>query len=267
MAESACNPDLAALDLARQLCLISGAKDALLFGSRARGDHLPESDVDIMLIDPVLPVTEVTAKSMLNQVIPSAFGADILLMEEKQLAHRRMKVNDLVWTAWKGGILAMSGENLEYRGEWDYEEEQVNWEDVDGRLENALQEVRSLEAIDSMGIHENFADQTIGRSAQFALENAYKAALASEGLEYPQRGERGHSLSYLAQEVRRAWGLIPDEELPGQRLTFLSARAGRGSCDTSNPPLDKIDVVRGTLDAVARITGRIQAKRDEEPSQ
>ena len=103
MAESACNPDLAALELARQLCLISGAKDALLFGSRARGDHLPESDVDIMLIDPVLPVTEVTAKSMLNQVIPSAFGADILLMEEKQLAHRRMKVNDLVWTAWKGG--------------------------------------------------------------------------------------------------------------------------------------------------------------------
>ena len=98
----------------------------------------------------------------------------------------------------------MSGENLEYRGEWDYEEEQVNWEDVDGRLENALQEVRSLEAIDSMGIHENFADQTIGRSAQFALGERIqsgsgigRSGIPPKGRKRPQpqlpgpRGEKG----------------------------------------------------------------------------
>ena len=44
------NADRLALDVARQIHRNAGAKQTYLFGSRAGGDHLPISDIDLLVI-------------------------------------------------------------------------------------------------------------------------------------------------------------------------------------------------------------------------
>ena len=50
MTTQAIKTDRRALDVARKIHSMAESEQTILFGSRARGDHRPDSDVDVLII-------------------------------------------------------------------------------------------------------------------------------------------------------------------------------------------------------------------------
>ena len=89
------NCDLRALKIATTLREASGAEAAILFGSRARGDHRVDSDVDILLISERQPPEQ--ALRQLREIasltqrlnIPEASGVDVGCMTPGEFMQKR----------------------------------------------------------------------------------------------------------------------------------------------------------------------------------
>ena len=235
---------------------------AILFGSRARGDYLTDSDIDVAIIT-AEPVPEdrrleidAMARTAAKSLHPDCPGADMSFLTVAELLEGRVKKNTLANSIAKEGKLIMNGHAAGRDAE--FEEESVNWDDVDARVTSALEAVAGMEVlVDSA----RSPERLIGYAAQQALEHAYKALIAAHGGTYPTGGRDGHNLRILISRVQEVMG--QDFPVPGVNWQNLTEYAGVGRYQDDQPPLgDRQGLSREISVAVADIIGHIP-QRDQ----
>ncbi len=98
-------PQEAILDVVEQIKTKFKPDKIILFGSYARGDHRPESDVDLLVVMPTeLKPSEQALKILRN--IKYHFGLDLIVRTPREL-ERRIKLGDffLREAVGKGNVL------------------------------------------------------------------------------------------------------------------------------------------------------------------
>ena len=209
---------------------------AILFGSRARGTHQTDSDIDIAIItsdrvpeDRRLDIDAIAERAA-KFLHPDSPGADLSFLTVAELLEGRIKKNTLANSIAKEGKSIMDGSTAGYDPE---QEEAINWEDVDARLRSAQEAVTDLEVL---AADHRASDRAIGYFGQQALEHAYKALIAAHGETYPAGGRDGHNLRILMRRVQEVIG--QDFPVPGFNWQSLTAFAGVGRYEDDQPPLD-----------------------------
>ena len=250
-------PDPDAVAVVRAVFDHVGPIQAILFGSRVRGDYLSDSDIDIAVItaDPVPEARRLDidgiAEKIAKALHPDAPYTDVSFLTVAELRAGRVKKNTLANSIAKEGKPVMDGSSV--GDDTSDQEELVNWDDVDARVTSALEALAGMEVlVDSA----RSPERLIGYAAQQALEHAYKALIAAHGESYPTGGRDGHNLRILANRVREVMG--QDFPVPGQNWQTLTAYAGVGRYQDDQPPLG--DWQRMSLEiscAVVDIIGHI----------
>lgn len=257
--------DRRALDLARNLHRVADAEQTILFGSRARGDYRTDSDLDILIVKEELPSEQWLenlrnqARQMQKSQLPEASGIDVICMTGAQFKSQRNLKNNLANAIAKQGAAVVPDENLEYGLQ--NEEENIDWEDVETKLKDAQGAARWLEAIAAAGVLAAGDDKQIGRIAQNALENAYKAVLGAHGLEYPTSGRDGHNLRILTELLREGLPMSMDEAAPGEQHRYLTEFGGAAIYAHEHQPLDRERIASEIPEAVARLSEMVEVAK------
>lgn len=103
------NEHEAAMDLARQVHEMAGANQTFLFGSRARGDHRPDSDVDVAIIlnsppsEDALKAVRSEARRLQLQQLPGSSGIDVFSMTLEEFGRGATLRNHIANTILKQG--------------------------------------------------------------------------------------------------------------------------------------------------------------------
>ena len=293
-------PQATALMTARWVHDRARAVKTYLFGSRARGDHHLDSDIDILIITDELPeekqldIIREEARQIQKETMPEASGVDVLAMTLEDFRKRRRLINNLAWTINKEGIMAMSQENFNYdRYHEDDEEEDYNnteledpqqdqsgnypdetnrdkidWEDVDLRRKDSTGYANDIELFSEANILEEQSDKSFGHVAQQALENAYKTLLGANGKPYPTSGRDGHNLRILLEEIREYSLWSEDQEVPGQNYQYLTAFSASQIYSHEHMPLDKQAIARDIPDAVESLMAAVEeTERQNQPAE
>ena len=283
-------PQATALVMARWVHNRARAVRTYLFGSRAKRDHYPDSDIDILIVTDELPeekqldIIREEARQVQKETMPKASGVDVVAMTLEDFQKRRRLINNLAWTINKEGIMAMSQETLEYdRYHEDDEDEDYNcpeldhpqqdqaenypdesnrdkidWGDVDLRRKDSTGYASDIELFREVNILDRQSDKTFGHTAQQALENAYQTLLGLHGKPYPTGGSDGYNLRILMEKIRQ-YSVWPNEqEIPGQNYQYLTAFAGRQIYSHEHMPLDKDAIARDIPDAVESIMTAVE---------
>lgn len=235
---------------------------AILFGSRSRGDYLTDSDIDIAVItaDPTpedrrLDIDEIAERAA-KALHPDAPSTDVSFLTVAELRAGRVKKNTLANSIAKEGRPIMDGSSAGH--DIGNQEEPVNWDDVDARVTSALEAVAGMEVLVES---DRSPERLIGYAAQQALEHVYKALIAAHGESYPTGGRDGHNLRILVNRVQEVMG--QDFQVPGAPWQTLTAYAGVGRYQDDQPALgDRQSMSREISAAVADIMSHIP-ERDQ----
>ena len=277
------SPDPEAIELARWVHRASGSRRTYLFGSRARGDHRPDSDIDLLIIGDTaedeqwMEELRKQARTVQKEAMKEASGIDVLYMTRKEFQRGRRLINNLAYTIAKEGVDIMSDERLVYNDHPGYDDEDdpeednqeydnrydnivavdynTDWQDVDVRNKDATDYADSIEVwleIDTQFL-ERQADKPFGHTAQQALENGYKAVLGAHGLEYPTSGRDGHNLRLLITQIRRDLDWPEERLVPGENHQYLTAFGGAQLYAHEHLPLDKLRIAREVPEAVREL--------------
>ena len=220
---------------------------AVLFGSRARGTHRPDSDIDIAII-----TTEAVAEDardaydrIAEQAAaghPEAPSAHVAFLTVAKFLDERVRKNTVANNIAREGTPVIHEESAGYSP--GFEEDAVNWSDVDARAQDAQGLVIDLEIMASSG---RASEKMVRYIAQQCLEHAYKALIASRGERYPAGGRDGHNLRILADRAQELWGLVsrfrggngkPLSPMPALAAMPMNSRhwATASSCIVKSPP-------------------------------
>ena len=197
-----------AFEITRLVHERAGANQTFLFGSRARGDHRQDSDVDVAIIMQRAPTEEQLeairseARQFQLDHLPEASGIDVLCITLEEFLKNAMLRNNMANTIAREGKAVAEG--TEYR--FDYSDEDIDWQDVEVRIRDAVGYAGSLEVNLEAGSIEMMFDKSVGRDGQAALENAYKSLLGASGFSYPTSGRDGHNLRILVEKSGRTSG-------------------------------------------------------------
>ena len=113
--------DSRALSIAEQLHHMAGARQTILFGSRARGDYRNDSDLDILILKDALPPGKWLeqfrdrARALQKKQLPEASGIDVICMTPAQFDFRRKLRNNLANSIAKQGAAVVPDERLGVR--------------------------------------------------------------------------------------------------------------------------------------------------------
>lgn len=191
-------PDRTALEVAKAVQSQMPADTVILFGSRARGDHRPNSDVDLMIISDSGPgagsgLAARVAREYF-QDNPPRLRVDVVTMDVKTFNYCRRAKNHVAAQAFRDGVL-MSDQNLDLSGRHEdgYSD---SWPDVKERLRAAY---RHLGAFGREIDHADGVQEIYGFHAQQAVENAIKAWLSAADLDY----RSVHDLREVADQILR----------------------------------------------------------------
>ena len=170
----------------------------ILFGSRARGDHRPDSDIDLMVITDAADTaaTEIKAKLAARERLRSLqtdIGVDVVTMTVNAFRRACRANQHVAGQAHNQGIW-MSSESLD----------NITPE-PDGYPDHWPETVRRLQTVEEWLYHvndmlaqESGPQRVMGFGAQQAVENALKAWLSTHNL--PRN--YGHELMPLWDEIR-----------------------------------------------------------------
>ena len=252
--------DWRAIEVAREIHRMAEPEQTILFGSRARGDHRPDSDIDVLIIRKHSPTEEWLddlrdrARTLQKARLPEASGIDVICMTVDEFAGRRHLRNNLANSIAKQGapILPQSQEQAEPP------EESIDWDDVDGKINDAVNAANDLTALAQSGIISTFSDKQLGRIAQNALENAYKAVLGAHGFEYPTSGGSGHNLRIITERIRQHQIIPEGAPMPGEEHRYLTEFGGAALYSHEHLPLDKESIARDVPQAVATLRDLVE---------
>ena len=191
-------PDRTAIEVARAVQSAMAPDKVILFGSRARGDHRPNSDVDLLIISdsgPVIATGE--ARRVAREYFqrnPPRLRVDVVTMDARTFNYCRRAKNHVAAQAFRDGVL-MSDENFDISGRHEdgYPD---SWPDVRERLQAAYRHIRAFHRL----VDFDESDQEMyGFHAQQAVENAIKAWLSAANLNY----RSVHDLREVADQILR----------------------------------------------------------------
>ena len=189
-------PDAIALAAAQAAQTAVAPDTVILFGSRARGDHRPDSDVDLLVI---CDNNEVHAAGRARRAVKSHFKArppqlelDIVTIGREKFNYARRAKNHIAAQALRDGII-MSGETMDCANPCD-DNYLASWPDVKERMLAAYRHLRTFHREIS---HPEGEQENYGFHAQQAVENALKAWLSAADLEYG----RIHDLQEIAEKI------------------------------------------------------------------
>ena len=293
-------PQATALEMAKWVHDRARAVRTYLFGSRARGDHHLDSDIDILIITDKLPeekaldIIREEARKAQKKTMPEVSGVDVVAMTLQDFQKRRRLINNLAWTIDKEGIMAVGEETLDYgryhegdededynNSEPDHpqqdrpdnyldesETDRIDWEDVDLRRKDSTGCASDIELWREANILEGLSDKSFGHTAQQALENAYQVLLGANGHSYPTGGNDGHNLRILLEKIRKHSTWPPEQEVPGESYQYLTEFADRKIHTHEHLPLGKHAIARDIPDAVeSLITAVEETERQNRPAE
>ncbi|MCY3638585.1 MAG: nucleotidyltransferase domain-containing protein [Chloroflexi bacterium] len=245
--------DPKAVAVARAVYDAVALDSVILFGSRARGDYRPDSDIDLMLIHdaPLSRDDYYKAGDAAYDAIEETFGkrgvvgVDLLLMSKSKYNQCRGGINHVAAQAARDGV-DMNGEKPEYEPD----PESFDWGDINQRVINTDRELITLEGL----IESNLPQEAIGFHAQQANENILKAWISAVGLEYINT----HDLEELLGIIKS----VPDELVTpaGVELRWLTEYTVKYRYQGAALVMDDPQMLfRMIDDAVAAIYERIKA--------
>ena len=180
----------------------------ILFGSRARGDHRPDSDVDLLVIHEGNGVSAAgRAKRAVKAYFkanPPRLGCDIVTITRERFHYACRAQNHVAGQALRDGTV-MNGERLDHengrdggqgdgRGDGRDGGYPRSWPDVRERIRAAY---RHLGTFDREITHPDGYQENYGFHGQQAVENALKGWLSAAGISYG----RSHDIEELADEA------------------------------------------------------------------
>lgn len=165
------------------------ARCVILYGSRARGDHRPDSDIDLAI---VAAETELEAQQRhdLRERARAAAGEsfhhiDVIVWTETEYRTKKRSINHVAGRAWREGLI-LYGDHPTLAGE-----------EIVSELDNARELMRmcqrQLRGINNMHDETMFPEELFGFHAQRGAELALKGWITLLG----QRYERTHNVADL----------------------------------------------------------------------
>lgn len=266
-AKSDGNADPKAVAVARAVYDAAPLDSVILFGSRARGDHRPDSDIDLMLIHsaPVSNDEYIKASKAARAAIERLYddrriGVDLLRMPMSAYLRCRGGINHVTAQAARDGV-DMNGDKQEY----ERDPEPYDWGDIRQRVINANRNLIDMEA----GLAASQSQEIIGFLAQQAVENILKAWISAVGASY----RNTHNLEGILAIIKQ----MPEEpDTPaGEELYWLTEYAVRyryeGAVLEMDDPIDLYERILFVVEAIeARIktlTGVDELPRYTPPTQ
>ena len=244
-------PDLRACAVARAVGDAAHPHTVILFGSRARGDFTPDSDIDLLIITGTRNVSHeeyqrnsAAAHQKAREVYGHSIGVDLVHLAEEDFHHCRRARNHVAGQAVRDGF-DVNGEKVTYDNP-----DPTNWPDIRQRIINAERELRVLEDL----VEANSAREAIGFHAQQAIENALKGWISALDDDY----RNTHDLANLTAIVRRH----PEEnDTPaGERLAWLTDYAVIYRYQGAQVQMDdRFELFFAVTETVEAIIARIRA--------
>lgn len=255
--------DASALAVAQAVLQHTGAAEVILFGSRARGDHRPDSDIDLLLVHPARNDDAVRDKARCAAAAKSAavYGqrtpVDFVWFTPQEFDWLRRSINSVAAIAAKEGI-AMNGPPAGASPSNESDDYAAEWSVTGQRCYHARAHLRNLRLL----IENREVMLMIGQQAHQAIEHAIKALISAAGRRYP----RHHELLDLETVMRHA---DPAFTAPLESpLKALNDYGGRLRYDAPYAPLgDPHELRRQVESDVARIFQRIAALTGQDPWQ
>ena len=173
----------------------------VLFGSRARGDHHPRSDIDLMMLVPdrdasghdAWVAASRTARAAAEREYGHSVQVDVLEIDHPRFRRCRRAVNHVAYDIIRDGIpmtqIPFSAIDPDADGDDGYPD---NWPDISERLKDALDSSRHMRYDLADG-----AEKYLGRNGHETLEHCYKALISALGVAYP----RTHDLRELEAQL------------------------------------------------------------------
>ena len=189
------NADVASLRrIARAAGSALGARCVILFGSRARGDHRIDSDVDLAIIAAEAELTPQQRSDLRERARAAALAVaveltdriDVIVWTDSEYRAKKRSINHVAGRAWREGV-ALYGAH-----------ETLPGEEMVSELDNARELMRMCQgqtrALLVMAFDdETFNENIFGFHAQRGAELAFKAWITLLG----QRYERTHNVTDL----------------------------------------------------------------------
>ena len=224
-----------ARQVATAVAQVPGVTRVLLFGSRARGDYAPGSDIDLLVVGDRTPAVadacrRVAARATRNvYTVPPA--VDVTVLDTAHFDFMQHGLNHVAAYAAREGVTPM-GDRYKLPKPPPGHLPETRRREAMERATYARDHLLFLEESVQRAISrpETFCNwaRFLGRDAQGALEHALKAVIAAHGRLYV----RIHNLQDLLQAARTC---VPDLALHSD-LAKLSRFAGGDVCE--NPDLD-----------------------------
>ncbi len=268
MTTAAVKYDPRALAVGQAVLRETGAKDVILFGSRARGDYRDDSDIDLLLIhsgslccDPesneARDEFRRSAKAKAKNVYGMPVDVQLAWFTLEEFNRMRCSFNHVTAMASEEGINMNGGPASEqYPDKGDYSSE---WSVTLDRCYHARIHLQGLIG----GVQLGHADLFLGQQAQQTLEHAIKALISASGRRY----RHIHDLEELERDLRRADpGFRYSLQSP---LRLLSRYAGAEiySRRPENSLGDRNELLRQVESDVQQIFRRIAALTGKDPWQ
>lgn len=232
------DPDTKAIRVARQVLETEQPEFLILFGSRARGEHHEDSDIDIMLVtesapheeteEPCLGISEgrslkpgtaatLRAEQSALEIYGRPVEAQLVWITPEEYRQNRAYRNSLESVAVSEGVVMPR--NPENYSRKDYEDDDTgrdhDWRRYDERMEDALGYIEGL--ANSPNLKNPERDRWVGLNCQRAAEHAAKALLEAwqgvEGKHERNAYAENHNIDTLIGQIRRA-----DPEMSGFKL-------------------------------------------------
>ena len=212
-------PDPKACAVARAVGEAVHPDKVILFGSRARGDFTPDSDIDLLIITGPGPVSQQTyqrtsaaAHRKVEELYGDSISVDLVRMSEGAFHDGRRARNHVAGQAVRDGF-DTKGDKVTYDNP-----EPTNWPDIRQRIANAERYLSDLAVLTE---NPRSSQETIGFHAQQALENALKGWISALDADY----RNTHDLADLTAIVRQH---PAESDTPaGEQLAWLTEYAVR----------------------------------------
>lgn len=207
---------------------VPGVDLVLLFGSRARGDYRPTSDIDLLVtfrpeLDTETACRE-AAQRAVQDVYADSVGVDLVRLDPAHFNFMQHGLNHVAAQAAQDGITPMGYHYLKPQTPSDPAPTEQHRRESMERALHARRNLSKLEreykaGTDGYSEAQFEWETSLGEDAQAALVHALKAVLAAHGHKHP----RVHDLEVLVSEVRE---VLPSSFEIHSELKTLSAFAG-----------------------------------------
>ena len=213
------SPDPVGLGIAREIQERVRSAEIILNGSRAAGDHRPDSDVDLMAVAPDEDTAERT-KEILRQLLEGKDGVpvvNVVTITQEEFGRTALLGQSFAGQAARHGV-APDGRSLDYRPERDPTAAEIR-ELTTWWLRMAERHLSTLKYfLESPHLYDS---ELLGTEAQWELERAFKGLLAADN--DPTRFKRDAALMWRHVESAHP---IADREGAEAMQSLLAATTG-----------------------------------------